>query len=116
MTPIDAMRAAAMEGLPAARDARDEAIEHVAQGASPAVKFALYMAVSSTARELHEFTADDVWARVILPNGVHEPRIMGAVIMAAARAHVCEPTEKWRQSANVTCHARPMRVWRSLLC
>lgn len=68
------------------------------------------------ARNYPEFTADDVW-KLLEPSeaSTHEPRAMGAVMQAAARDHLIEATDRTTQSSLARRHARPVRVWRSLV-
>ena len=58
------------------------------------------------------FTTDDLWVHVDPPR---EPRAMGATMTHARRLGLCEPTDRTSRSSRVACHARPLRVWRSLI-
>lgn len=53
------------------------------------------------------FTTDDVWAQVPQPQ---EPRALGALIRAAARAGAIRRVG-WRESSRPECHSRPVAMW-----
>jgi hypothetical protein len=91
--------------LDAGREARDRAIEQVAQSVPLWINGAIE-AIGSIPSGL--FTTDDVWARVGKPP---EPRAMGAAMTRARAMGICKPTDSWQQSARPECHARPVRVW-----
>lgn len=62
------------------------------------------------------FTSDDVWEglrkyRCTTP----EPRAMGAAFRGAQTEDWIKPLFEWRSSKRPACHARPIRVWKSLL-
>ena len=62
-----------------------------------------------------EFTTDDleqemVRRRIAPP---HEPRALGALMVAAARQGLVIGTTTYRSSTSVRCHGRPKRVWRT---
>jgi len=97
----------------AARAARDEALTVVDAGAPADWKAAALDAVRHLARMLPEFTTDDVWVR-LRGNAPAEPRALGAVMQHARALGLIEPTDRIRTSARPECHARPVRVWRSL--
>ena len=68
--------------------------------------------LQQTANVPEFFTTDAVWDGLeVEPT---EPRALGPILMRAARKGLCEPTDQYRNSRRVQCHARPMRVWRSL--
>jgi hypothetical protein len=72
--------------------------------------------VKHLARMRPEFTTDDVWEHLFqndLPMP-HEPRALGAVMVAAARARIIAPTDRYTPSARPECHRRPVKIWRSL--
>ena len=101
----------------AAVEARDEAIGRVDRNADPAWKQQAHSIVRTVAARLDELTTDDVWqamihAGVTMP---HEPRALGAVMQSAARQNLIAATDRVRQSQRPECHARPVRVWRSLV-
>jgi hypothetical protein len=99
----------------AASEARDAAIARVG-AASVAFVGAASIVVTDLARSLAEFTTDDVWdALAGCSLEVREPRALGAVMRDMQRLGVIAPTDRYRPSARVACHARPVRVWRSLV-
>jgi hypothetical protein len=91
--------------------ARDEAIQRVDEHADPDWKDHAYDLVVRTAGELYEFTQDDVWDRGLQPT--RENRALGPVFLRAARAGVCEKTDRVRPSARSHGSGKP--VWRSLI-
>lgn len=70
-------------------------------------------AVKRCARLFDEFTTDDVWEALDWPPP--EPRALGAIMMRAKALGVCVPTDRTAPSYRKECHARPVRIWRSLL-
>ena len=100
--------------LTLAEGAREEAIARVGAHAAPDFKTAAARIIDRLAKERTSFTTDDVWA--LLPEGceTHEPRAMGAAMRAAAKSYVIAPTDRTVNSTRPACHARPVRVWRSL--
>lgn len=58
-----------------------------------------------------EFTADDVWYSLGDEETTHEPRALGAVIRAAAKANLIRKTGAYRPSTRPACHSRPVAVW-----
>lgn len=91
--------------------ARDEAISRVERNADPDWKDMAYDMIVATARELPEFTQDDVWARGLPPT--RENRALGPVFLRAARDGVCRKTDRVRPST--LSHGSGKPVWRSLL-
>lgn len=99
------------------RQARDASIAQVDEHAAKAWRAAALQAVRYLCATEAEFTTDDVWDymhRMHPALLTHEPRAMGAVMQAAARARLCEATDRTRQSGRPDCHARPVRIWRPL--
>lgn len=66
-----------------------------------------------TCREETEFTSDDVWAR--LPAQPKDGRAMGAVARVALNSGWCIATGAYQQTGRARAHARPIRVYRSLV-
>lgn len=95
-----------------AEEARDEAIARVGRSLSKEEFIDALIAVGHTAERLPEFTTDDV--AFSLPSDA-EPRVIGYVMTRAAREGFIERTDRTVKSAQVQCHARDKRVWRSLL-
>lgn len=95
---------------------RDEALGRVESNATDEWKEAALDAVRYVAGKRREFTTDAVWS--ILERSridTHEPRAMGAIMRVAASHGYCESTDRTRQSVRPECHARPIRIWRSLM-
>jgi len=91
--------------------ARDAAIEQVGDNASSWWMRQAIDAIRKCARENVEFTTDDVWKLVDMSAGL-EPRAMGAAMSQAQKLGIVVPTDRYRNSAQVSCHGRPKRVWR----
>ena len=103
--------------LPLARQLRDEAINRVDEAANPVWKDAALNAVTHVARLRSHLTTDDVWQtmqdmQIPMPP---EPRALGAIMQKAARLGLVTATDRIMQSARPECHARPVRVWTSLI-
>jgi hypothetical protein len=96
--------------------ARDAAIAQVAQGASVEWLQEAMDTVISMAIRLDTFTTDEVWAQLETTDvWTHEPRAMGAIMVAAQRDGWVVATDQWRTSRRRRCHSRPLRVWQSLV-
>jgi len=98
-----------------ARRKRDEALRRVQEGPGKDewIKAAKWT-VLEVALTHKEFTTDEVWATG-LPACPGTNRALGPVMMAAAKAKVIERTPYTRDSKKVVSHARPVRVWESLV-
>lgn len=60
-----------------------------------------------------DFTTDLMWERLnAMDVHTHEPRAMGAVMRAAARAGLIATTGEYVKSSRPDCHSRPIPVWR----
>jgi hypothetical protein len=92
---------------------RDEALDAVHRAAPEVWRRKAVTVVKRCALLFDEFTTDDVWEA--LEWAPPEPRALGAVMMRARLRGWCEPTDRTVQSYRRECHARPIRVWRSLL-
>lgn len=55
------------------------------------------------------FTTEQVWEQT--KGYTHEPRAMGHVVRAAAKAGIIKPTGRWIETVRVIAHHRPMREW-----
>lgn len=102
-------------GLFDGQQRRDDAIDRVGEHADTEWKAAVALAIRFCAKTRDAFTTDEVWSLLTGRDATHEPRAMGAMMQEAKRAGVIAPTKEWRESARPECHARPCRVWRSLL-
>jgi hypothetical protein len=69
--------------------------------------------VERLARELAEFTTDEVWERLEHP--LREGRQLGALMGHCQRARLIAPTEAHRPSTRPHVNRRPIRIWRSLV-
>jgi hypothetical protein len=97
----------------ASRAARDAAIDRVEANTDDAWRKEAEAALSDCAAKLDEFTADDVWLRITA--APREPRALGAVMRYAHKMAIIAPTETWRTTSRASSHARPLRVWKSLM-
>ena len=101
--------------MTAATDTRDKAIAQVATNTDPAWWHQTMLIIKQIATDTFDFTTDDIWrelATAPLPTP-HEPRALGALMVAAHRAGLIAPTDRYRQSKRPECHARPIRVWQA---
>ena len=101
----------------AARAARDEAIEQVDAHAEQVWKAAALDVVHEIAQHRDYFTTDAVWwvldQRDVDPP--HEERALGAIMRRAQSQGWIEITDRTRKSVRRRCHARDLRVWKSLV-
>lgn len=94
-----------------AQQARDVAMEQVDEAADALWKADALEAVRLLAICQAEITTDDVWEYI---NPPREPRAMGPIMNRAQKLGYIEATDRTRQSERERCHARPLRIWRSL--
>ena len=97
--------------------ARDTALRVVDANASEAWKRDAREAVVEVAMHEAFLTSDAVWLwlRLNSPARTHEHRALGAIMQWAHKEGIIEPTEAWVQSQSAQQHARPLRVWRSVI-
>jgi len=98
-----------------ATDTRNKAIAQVATNTDPTWAAQTMLIIKQIATNTFDFTTDDIWQQLSetsLPTP-HEPRALGAVMIAAHRAGIITATDKYRQSTRPECHARPIRVWQA---
>lgn len=101
--------------LVAAIQARDAAVDRVGSNADPEwIDHALH-AIWCLAVSRDEITTDDVWDEIGHALTTHEPRALGAVMKKAAGLGYVRATDRYRPSARAACHARPVRIWASLI-
>lgn len=101
--------------MTAATDTRDKAIAQVATNTDPTWATETMLIIKQIATNTFDFTTDDIWqalSETSLPTP-HEPRALGALMIAAQRAGLITPTDRYRQSQRPECHARPIRVWQA---
>lgn len=94
------------------RIARDLSIDSVEANNALAAQVLFDIAVH-TARQRESFTSDDVWSAANIK--VREPRVMGAVMRRLHSEGFAEPMAFQIQGYRPVNHARPQRVWRSLV-
>jgi len=92
-------------------EAREAAIDLVHPGASDGWMNAAVHIVLRLCKSQSHFTTDDI----VCAESAPEPRIWGAVMRECAKLKYCEPTDRTRPSARKSNHARPVRVWKSLI-
>lgn len=98
-------------------EARNEAMSRVERNAEEPWKQACRDAIRQIALDKAEFTTDDVW-EYLSDNDVelpHEVRAMGPLMSSAAKQGWIVATDRYRNSTRVACHARPVRIWASLI-
>lgn len=93
---------------------RDQAIQQVETKADPRWKDVADTFVCNLPPGT-EFTTDRVWyhldrAGVQTP----EPRALGAIMLALARAQIIEKTGNYTQTTRPKAHARPIPIWRRI--
>ena len=91
---------------------QEEALAAVESNADPQWMEAALSAVRILARRMPILTTDDLWCLVDPPA---EPRAAGAVMRKAAKQGWIKATDRTVKSKRATCHARPVRVWESLI-
>jgi hypothetical protein len=106
------------EGITEAISARDEAIDRAERNADEEWKSMALECVLILAGIKQTFTTDDVWQLLSTrypEAATHEPRALGAIMRQVARKNIIAPTKEYAQSSRKECHARPLRVWLSVL-
>lgn len=101
--------------LAASIAAKDEAVQRVASNADPDWMRQAVDGIWALALNADTLTTDDVWDAIPDAATTHEPRALGAAMKRAASLGYITATDTYRPSARPACHARPVRVWRSLL-
>lgn len=102
----------------AAGEAREQAIQQVADNAHEEFMICALIAVSAIAHSLAEFTTDDVVAHMLKTYPevtTHEPRALGAIMRQASQAGWIVNTRRVKASDMVSNHRRPKTVWASRL-
>lgn len=97
-----------------APQARDQAIERVRRANREWVASAARI-ICSAARLRAEFTADDILPLIECLGVPTDNRALGAAFNAAKQAGMIEPTARFTPTKRSHCHARPIRVWKSLV-
>lgn len=94
-------------------DGRDEGMDRSYSASPDDWKPAAHAAVARVALERHRLTSEHVWDRLEHPP---EPRALGAVMRAAAKAGFVRATKEFEPSRRASRHRAPVRVWESLIC
>ncbi len=103
------------EGLELPQPALRPAVSHEAVAARNRELDAAWLeaavgVVERLARELDEFTTDEVWERLEHPP--REGRQLGALMVRCQRARLIAPTDAHRPSTRPNVNRRPIRIWR----
>ena len=95
---------------------RDQSLVDVAVNANPNWWQHAVNIVQDVAATSFDFTTDDIWCELERRNVMtpHEPRAIGAVVVAVKRLGLIAPTNRYRPSNRPECHARPIRVWQAV--
>lgn len=100
-----------------AETAKREALAQVETHAAPDWKDYALETVKQVAQHCSEFSTDRVLeALQDSPITTHELRALGPVMVAAARAGYIVATDRFENSASVSRHKAPKRIWASLIC
>ncbi len=107
---------ASLFDVPTGNMLRDISLTEVEQHADVVWLAAARLAAREVARTRPEFTTDDIWKQI--PDGIvtHELRAMGAVTKWMRKQGFAEPTAAYCPTVRPEAHARPVRIWRSLVC
>ena len=97
-----------------AERAKQEGMEAAYQYADVDWKKIASDALRKCAETMPEFTSDDVW-EIINKTGIttSENRAYGAIVQAAHRAGIIQPTPNFIQSKRPQVHKNPIRIWQS---
>ncbi len=95
---------------------RNQALVDVAVNADPDWWQHAVNIVQDIAATSFDFTTDDIWCELERQSIAtpHEPRAIGAVVVAVKRLGLIAPTNRYRPSNRPECHARPIRVWQAV--
>ncbi len=91
--------------------ALDDALEQVERAVDRAWLHAARQAVATVVQTGRPFTTSDVWA--LLDGTPREPRVLGPIVRAWAKAGLIRPTGVWVMSDRPEAHRRPERQWRA---
>lgn len=98
-----------------AQERADRAVERSAAHADPDALDYWFGVVWALARREPEFSTNAV---IEYGDGSHrliEPRALGVVMRRAQKAGVIRPTDRYEPDRTPRAHARPKRIWRSLI-
>lgn len=97
-----------------ARDAQADALRRVDEHADPEYKDVALAMVKRAAQLHREFTTDQVLELLQdKPVTTHEGRVLGAIMRRAKDLGYIVPTPRFTDSASVSRHRAPKRVWAS---
>ena len=96
---------------------RDEALEQVEGNANQAWTDLVIEIIRDIASGSNSLTSDDVWLELQNYPSVqtHQPSAMGAMFRRASSLGFIESSSNFVSSKRPSSHARPIRVWQSLL-
>ncbi len=93
---------------------RDDGIHRAGSNADEAWKDAAYRIVSELARSHKAFTSDEVWQQLSKAGySTPEPRAMGAVMLAAAKAGLIVKSRSYIPTNRTAANRRPVAIWLS---
>lgn len=92
---------------------RDLALKRVSLNTDPNWEAQALFAVIRLAKTKPKFTGVDVWESGL--EKPSEPRRLGPIMITAAKLGYIRRTKQHQESTIPSQHARPMRVWRSLV-
>lgn len=101
--------------MTSAQEARDAAIDRVEANADEEFFNTALDAVMGLAISQAQFTTDDLVECLRDIPAPREPRVFGAVMRTAARHGWVEASDRYGASNRRKSHARPKRIWLSLL-
>lgn len=93
----------------------DEAMRRVVAHAPEPWTAAAERAVKEVAMAMPYLTTDEVWAAMPPDRSTHENRAMGPIMTRAGRQGLIRATDEHRDSTRPEAHARPVRIWKSLM-
>ena len=102
------------EGRARGRVQRNISMAQVEEHNEPSMEM-LVEAGWAVARRSPDLTGDDIRDELGVVH-IREPRVMGPVMKQLERDGVIAPTNEYRQGHRGINHARPQRIWRSLIC
>lgn len=105
--------------LEQAQDRASEAVGRAEAHADPGALSYWEAVVWGVARRRPAFSTNAVFEYERATGGGHrliEPRAMGVVMRRAQRAGIIRPTDRYEPDTTPGSHARPKRIWKSLIC
>jgi hypothetical protein len=92
---------------------RDKGMDLVQRYVDDETKRAIVTAIVEAARRNKTFTTDAVLPHITV--WVDELRLLGPLMKVASRFGLIEATAEFENSASVSRHGAPKRIWRSLI-